>query len=239
MIIINHVLRFLSNRLYIFTLIIVGVISLYYRRKFIYKSISNKYDLLFKSSLIAEYWIKKERLERHEYKNQLAILYSISNEKIIKNKINEIINEDNYLNQSLIYELMNIPYGGLLGLFYDKTIKAREDKIDVSININTKSNGILSKIDNKKIKNLIIVIDYFYEKAIYVTKQGRKKKLIIEMYEVNNKVCCIISSTYRNNIFSIEKNDYFINKLLKSNHWINIKEELIEKYYVTTITIRQ
>ena len=205
-----------------------------------YNKIKSKYNNLFSNARIIEEWLNKNSLMRHEYKNQLAVLYSISNELTVKEEIKEIIDKKLNANNQIVYDLYNIPNGGLKGLIYHKTMNAREENINVVIESNLLSNNILIKLNSKQIKDLFIIISFLYDKAIKEAKKSRKKQIIIEIYEVNNKTSIIISNTYKklNKIKPDKKELNFINKIIKNNHLIEKSEEVIDTYQVRTISIR-
>lgn len=205
-----------------------------------YNKLKNKYNILFSNVQIIEEWLNKNSLMRHEYKNQLAILYSISNELTVKEEIKEIIDKKLNANNQIVYDLYNIPNGGLKGLMYYKTMSARNDNINVSIESNLLSNNSLTKLSSKQIKDLFIIISFLYDKAIKEAKKSRKKTIIIEIYELNNKINIIISNTYKkaNKIIIDKKEKNFINKIIKNNHLIEKREEVIDTYQVRTISVR-
>ena len=97
------------------------------------------------------------------------------------------------------------------------------------------------------------MIGIFYDNAIDAAKESRKKILLIEIYELKDKVNIVISNTFKKSSI-IERNFekgisskgeghgnglYFATKILMNNDWIEQKKEIIDNYYVETITIKK
>ena len=230
-------------------LLVLGII--FTNSRDTYNRLSKEYDILLSNIKNFEEWVENEQYLRHEYKNQLAILYSLSSEKKVKDKIEEIINQNLNIKNKTIYELKDLPKGELKGLLYYKTIIAQNDKINLTIDSSIKSKGILSKLSKQKINSLAKIIGIYYDNAIEAAKESRKKIILLEIYELKDKVNIVISNTYKKN--SIIKNNelkgvsskgkgrgnglYFANKILRNNEWIKEKHEIIDNYYIETISI--
>ena len=71
-------IRFFSDMLIMFSLIIISIV--FVRKSDSYNKLSNEYDILLSNVQTFEDWIEKEQFNRHEYKNQLAVLYALSND---------------------------------------------------------------------------------------------------------------------------------------------------------------
>ena len=95
-----------------------------------YNKLVSEYDSLFNYIQNFEEWIEKEQLNKHEYKNQLAVLRDVSNEQKVKKKIDNILKENMNLEGEIIKQLKTLPKGGIKGIMYYKTIIAQKSKID-------------------------------------------------------------------------------------------------------------
>lgn len=84
--------EYLINFIVLIIYIIITYIFIGNQNK--YKKLETEYDTLFKYIQTFEDWIEKEQLNRHEYKNQLAVLRCLTKDKKVKDKIDEIL-EDN------------------------------------------------------------------------------------------------------------------------------------------------
>ncbi len=231
-----------------FSLILI-VIIVNVRNK--YNELSKEYNNLFSDVKVFEEWIEKEQFIRHEYKNQLAVLFELSSEKNVKNKIQDIINENLTISNRTIVSLKDLPSKELKGIIYYKTIVAEKNKINIDIVININNKSILNKLSNYKITTITKLIGILLDNAIDAAKISRKKVIAIEIYELKDKVNIVISNTFRN--ISIVNNRfekgittkgkghgnglYFVKKILDKNPWIKEKQEIIDNYYIETITI--
>ena len=241
-------LKLISNIIIIISLIAIGII--YTKNKNSYIKLSSEYDSLLSNVQNFEEWIEKEQYVRHEYKNQLAVLYAISNESNVKSKIEEIINQNLNIEAKVVNNLKNLPKGGLKGILYYKTIVAQNKKINTIVDISIKSKGILSKLSEEQINYIAKLIGIYYDNAIEAAYESRKKNILVEIYELKDKLSFIISNTYKKTSIIKENKKglsskgagrgnglYFAKKILSKNKWIDEKHEIIDNYYVETLTI--
>jgi len=218
-----------------------------------YSKLSNEYDNLFSYIQNFEDWIEKEQLNRHEYKNQLAVLRCLSTEPQVKDKIDEILNDSIKLEGKVIQQLKVLPKGGLKGLMYYKSAIAKNKKINLSVDISIERKSILNKLNSQQIKVLCNLIGIYYDNAIDACLETRKKVILIEIYELKDKVNIVISNTFKKNKNFENRNKkgvttkgegrgyglYFAKKLISKNKWLEEKQEIIDKYYIQTLTIKK
>lgn len=242
-------INLIGDMIVVISIVIIGIIFVHNRE--CYDKLANEYDNLSVYIRNFEDWIEKEQFTRHEYKNQLAVIYSLSNEKSVKDKVQEIIKENINIEGELVYPLKVLPKGGLKGLMYYKTIIAQNNKIKLTIDVSINDNGILHKLNKKQMSELTKVIGIFYDNAIEAAKETRKKSVMIEIYELKDKVNIVISNTFKKNnvvndrfgkgVSSKGKGRgnglYFAKKVLSENSWIQEKQEIIDNYYIETLTI--
>ncbi len=242
-------LRFYTDLTVIASLLIIGIIFI--KNKDVYNKLSSEYDILLSSVQNFEDWIEKEQYLRHEYKNQLAILYGISSEKEVKNKIQEIIDQNLDINNDVVKQLSMLPRGDLKGILHYKTIVAQKHKIKLTVDVSIQDNGIINKLDKKKINTLAKLIGIFYDNAIEAAAESKKRIVLLEIYELKGRVNFVISNTFKRNSIINSQHErgisskgkgrgnglYFANKILNKNKWIIEKNEIIDNYYVETITV--
>lgn len=242
-------LRFYTDLTVIASLLIIGIIFI--KNKDVYNKLSSEYDILLSSVQNFEDWIEKEQYLRHEYKNQLAILYGISSEKEVKNKIQEIIDQNLDINNDVVKQLSMLPRGDLKGILHYKTIVAQKHKIKLTVDVSIQDNGIINKLDKKEINTLAKLIGIFYDNAIEAAAESKKRIVLLEIYELKGRVNFVISNTFKRNSIINSQHErgisskgkgrgnglYFANKILNKNKWIIEKNEIIDNYYVETITV--
>ena len=239
----------ISNIVIIIMIIILTL--LYVRNIDNYSKLSKEYDNLFNYIQNFEEWIEKEQFIRHEYKNQLAVIYSLATAKGVKQKIKEILDNSIKIEGELINSLKALPKGGLKGLIYYKTSIAQNNKIDIEINVSIKEKGILHKLSKTKFNELSKIIGIYFDNAIEAAMETKPKRMLVEIYELKDCVNIVISNTFQQQ--SMVKNMgnkgattkgkgrgnglYFARKIINQNEWLKEKHEIIDKYYIQTLTV--
>lgn len=100
---------YIINFSVIFIFIIISYIFI--QSKNDYNQLSGEYDNLFSYIQNFEDWIEREQLNRHEYKNQLAVLRCLTKEKKVKNKIDEILEDNINIEEQAVTNLKSLPKG--------------------------------------------------------------------------------------------------------------------------------
>lgn len=218
-----------------------------------YKKLSNEYDSLFTYIQNFEEWIEKEQLNRHEYKNQLAVIRCLTKEKKVKNKIDEILEDNINIEDQAVTNLKNLPKGGIKGLMYYKAAIAQKQKIHLTTDVSINENGILSRLSKKDIRVLCKLIGIYFDNAIEAASESKKKNLTIEVYELKDRVNFVFSNTFKNHTNMKDRNKkgvsskgtgrgnglYFAGKLIQENSGLEEKQEIIDNYYIQQLTIKK
>ena len=218
-----------------------------------FNKLTDEYDNLFSYVQNFEDWIEKEQLNRHEYKNQLAVLYCLTKEKKVKDKITEILEDNINIDDEVINQLKKLPKGGIKGLMYYKAAIAKKKKIKITADISLETKSLLKKLSEKDLRIVCKLIGIYLDNAIEAAEETRKKKLLIEVYELPNKVCFVFSNTFKMQANFAERNNkgisskgegrgnglYFASKLIKSNYWLESKQEIIDNYYIQQLIIKK
>lgn len=237
---------------FILIAIFLSLLYLFLKEKDNYSSLSNEYDNLFNYVQQFEEWIEKEQLNRHEYKNQLAVLRCLTKEKKVKNKIDEILEDNINIEGQEVTNLKNLPKGGIKGLMYYKAAIAQKQKIHLTTDVSIESNGILTRLKEKDIRILCKLIGIYFDNAIEAAAESRKKILTIEVYELKDRVNFVFSNTFKNHNIIKDRNMkgvsskgegrgnglYFASKLIRENSWLEERQEIIDNYYIEQLTIK-
>ena len=243
-------LEYIINLIIVVILVIITIIFIQSKNN--YKKLAAEYDSLFNYIQTFEDWIEKEQLNRHEYKNQLAVLRCLTNEKKVKDKIDEILEDNINIEGQAVTQLKYLPKGGIKGLMYYKAALAQKQKINLTADVSIDSKGILTKLTEQKIRILCKLIGIYFDNAIEAAAESRKKNLTIEIYELENKVNFIFSNTFKKHRNMKDRNKkgvsskgigrgnglYFATKLIKENPWIQERQEIIDNYYIQEISIK-
>lgn len=239
------------------SVIIVMLLVLYYlyvKECNNYNSLNQEYNTLFKYIQTFEDWIDNEQMYRHELKNNLSIIRSMTKNKKIINKIDDMLRFSIILDENDIECLKDIPKGGLKGLIYYKIALAKNNKINLTIEISPKVTKKLNKIQDKDLKQICIVLGIYIDNAMEAAVKSKKKNVTLEIYENNNQLTFVISNTYKE-LIPINKMNfdgyttkgeghgrglYYVNKLLaKSKNLYSeqtfLGDYFIQKLYVTSI----
>lgn len=235
----------------IIMLIFFALATLFIKSKNSYDRLNSEYESMFSYVQNFEDWIEKEQLNRHEYKNQLAVLRCLTSEKKVKDKIDEILEDSINVEGEVVHQLKTLPKNGIKGLMYYKSAIAQKNKIDLTVNISLEVHSILSKLSEKEAKVLCHLIGIYFDNAIEAAKETRKKKVLIEIYEIKDHVTFVFSNTFkkaknfddRNKKGVSTKGDghgnglYYASKLIDQNPWLSQKQEVIDKYYIQQIIV--
>ena len=217
-----------------------------------YNELSNQYDNLFSYVQTFEDWIEKEQLNRHEYKNQLAVIRCITKDKKVKDKIDEILEDNINIDEQSLTNLKNLPKGGLKGLMYYKAALAQKQKIKLSTDVYLSEKNLLSKLSKNKMRTLCRLVGIYFDNAIEAAIESKKKIVVVEIYELKDRVSIVFSNTFKNHNNLKNKNKkgvsskgpgrgnglYFASKLLKENKWVEESQEIIDNYYMEQLSIK-
>lgn len=249
----NYKINDIFTKNFLISIILFLLILILFTERNDYEKLSNEYDNLFKYIQIFEDWIEKEQLTRHEYKNQLAVLRSMTKEKKTKDKIDSIVEDFINIDNDMVTQLKSMPNGGLKGLLYYKISVAKKNKINISIDVDEASGRFLSKISGDKQKTLTKLLGIYMDNAIEAAIDTKKKNVSIEIYRIKDEVRIVISNTYNNSTIISNRNSkgvstkgkgrgnglYFASKLMSMNNWIEEKQEIIDGYYIQSLIIKK
>lgn len=242
---------------YIINIIIILILMImtytFIQSKNKYKKLESEYDNLFSYVQNFEDWIEREQLNRHEYKNQLAVLRCLTKEKKVKSKIDEILEDSINIEGQEVTNLKNLPKGGIKGLMYYKSAIAQKQKIKLTTDVSLEKEGILTKLSEKEIRILCKLIGIYFDNAIEAASESRKKCVTIEVYELSDKVSFVFSNTFKRHKNMNDRNKkgvsskgegrgnglYFANKILKDNKWLDSKQEIIDNYYIQQLNVKK
>ena len=252
----NNIIRYEIYRTeYLSTLIGVVLFCVlsffYFKNEQQYNQLSIEYENLFCYVQTFEDWIEKEQFNRHEYKNQLAVIRCITKDKKVKNKIDEILEDNINIDEQSLTNLKSLPKGGLKGLMYYKSALAQKQKIKLSTDVYINEKGILSKLSKEQTKVLCKLIGIYFDNAIEAAMESKKKIVVVEIYELKDRVSIVFSNTFKKGQLLKDRNKkgvsskgegrgnglYFASKLLKNNKWLKEHQDNIDGYYIEQITI--
>lgn len=215
-----------------------------------------KYDKLLEFIKKYELEIDKQRILRHETRNQFVIIKSKiidkDKESNIIEYINEIIEDNNQkINNSEYSKLGYLPSNGIKGLFYFKVSEASDKKIDIKINISKQvEKCFLNKLSSNSFNQIGKVLGIFLDNAIEGALSSDDKQLGIEVYCEDDEATFIITNTYINESFisANRRSTKGINRghglllaeqIIKLNSKLSNETTVMESVYIQKLTIKK
>ena len=253
----NYATHNINDQTYISNVIIIAIFTvitiIFIQSKNDYKHLSDEYDVLYGYVQNFEDWIEKEQLNRHEYKNQLAVLRTITKDKNVKSKIDEILEDNVKLEDEVISKLKDLPKGGLKGLMYYKAALAKKNNIKLAVDISLKKNSHLNKLSESNNKALCHLLGIYLDNAIEAATETKEKYLLFEMYELTDEIKIIISNSFIQSENFEKRNEkgvttkgeghgnglYLAKKIISKNKWLNSNQKVVDKYYYQTLIIKK
>lgn len=240
--------KYFINIVITISYIIISVI--FFRNKLKYDLLEEKYDALFEYFSDISENIDELNLTTHEYKNQIAIVGNyIDNKKYKKAKeyINDIassINKD----EGLLVNLSDIPNGGLKGLLYYKIIVAKNQKVEIVLDVGKNVKRNLNKLSEDEIKIITRIIGVYIDNAVSASKN---KIINIEIYNLDDELYFTISNKIDKNVnidnigkkgFTTKekghgKGIYLTNRLIARNKWLKSENRIVNNYYICKLII--
>ena len=221
--------------------------------------ISKEYDELLKYMTTFENEIEKQRILRHETKNEfLTVRAKICDKqetKEIIGYIDEILKEKIKVKQEEYAKFGYLPPNGIKGLCYFKVQEAEEKNIKVALNISKRiKNSTIYDLDTKQQKDFARILGVILDNAIEASEVSHKKQIGIEAYmNTNKEFKMIISNTYNN---SIDKRKIgnekistkgknrghgllLVKHIISKNKILKLKTEIRNHIYVQTIIVKK
>ena len=277
-IIIFSILTFISTLMFFYTMIkeykfgenillylvaiavLLIVLSSLIRQTLENKKLTDKYDKLLEFMTGFEKEIEKNRVLRHETKNnyitiKAKIIDKEKNKKILA-YIDSLINEKSDIKNELYAKFGYLPANGIKGLCYFKTKEAEDKGLNININISKRiEKSFIYNLNNNQIKDLGKILGVFLDNAIEASVNSQDKNFSIEAYlSLDNKKCEFIICNSYDNIINIEKMGkerfstkgknrghglMLVNHLIKKNKIFTLKTELINGLYIQNLTIKE
>lgn len=198
--------------------------------------------------------IEKYSTTIHKYKNNL-----ISIKGYLKNDINkaneyidsllEIYNDKKY---NWFPKIENIPIDVIKYMLYYKLLKAEYNKLKLNIAISKElKQQKYEKLTIQEVGILADIVGEYLDNAIYASSESIKKELIIDLYIEDNKVCFVLSNTFKNevNLKLLTKNGYTtkgkghglglyeVEKMIKQEQKLNTNYEIIDDYFIVKLEL--
>lgn len=221
--------------------------------------LTEQYDKLLEFMKQYEQEAEKQRILRHETKNEfLAIkakLYDKQKNKEVIEYIDEILKDKIELKQEEFAKFVYLPANGIKGLCYFKTQEAKDKGLNTSINISKRvENSNIYKLSVKEQRDLGKILGVFLDNAIEASLNSKAKEFGLEAYLNIKKECeIIISNSYDGELevdkigkekFSTKGKNrghglLLVNHLVSKNDKFAINTKITNGLYIQTLTIKK
>lgn len=237
--------------LFIFIIILCVLFYIFMYNKNKYNSLIDKYNDLLEYAYTYEEKLDKDKLMRHEHKNQLAVIKGMSKNKKVISYIDELLKNSKDTDDKYIKGLSNIPRGGLRGLIYYKLCLINKKNINYSVDISRNVKKSFNSLSNDDKKVLSYVIGVVLDNALEECENDCNSNIAIEIYKIDKNINIVISNTIINkiNLNKIGLKGYttkgknhgnglfLIKKLLNNHDTITMNNKIINNYFVQEIKI--
>ena len=221
--------------------------------------ITKEYDKLLEFMTTYENEIEKQRVLRHETKNEfLTIRAKIcdnqENEEIVS-YIDEILKDKIKVKQEQYAKFGYLPPNGIKGLCYFKVQVAEENNIKVGLNISKKiKDSTIYDLNLKQQRDFGRILGVLLDNAIEASLESKEKQLGIEAYTNSDKEFkMIISNSYNNNVdnnkvgierFSTKGKNrghglLLVKHIIKESNRFELKTNVQENIFSQTIIIKK
>ena len=220
--------------------------------------LTREYDKLLEFMTTYEKEVEKQRVLRHETKNEFLTIrgkiHDKQNSKEIISYIDEILKEKIEVKQEEYAKFGYLPANGIKGLCYLKIQEAQDKGISTSINISKRiENSNIYKLDIKEQRNLGKILGVYLDNAIEASLDSKDKRIGIEAYLIKNECQIIISNSYNKNINlnKVGKEKYstkgknrghgllLVKYITSNNNIFDTTTDITDKLYVQKIAIKK
>lgn len=210
--------------------------------------LTKEYDQMLEFMKTYEIEIEKQRVLRHEVKNEIlsirARICDKTKDQEILEYIDEILNEKIVVKQENYVKFQHLPSNGIKGLCYFKTQEAENKGVKVSLNISPKiKKSNIYNLNTKQKRDFGKILGVFLDNAIEASLESQKKQLGIEAYITKDKEFKLIISNSFNNKVEKEKigNERVSSKGKERGHGLLLVKHIVgmNKIFETEMEIQQ
>lgn len=223
----------------------------YFRDKDRYIGLNEKFDDLYEYVQTMEESLDNEQMNIHEYKNQLSVIRSMTNNKKIKDYIDSLVDEcpdDAKWNT----ELKNLPQGGLKGLLHYKLACAAKKNLNVLITVSPDTASVIKGLSLEDIKQLSRLVGIYMDNAMDAALDTEKKNVALEIYKIKDTVNIVISNSANIDESKVKmigkkgftskgkghgRGTYLAKKMLVHNKKFSASNSVVKDYYIERIII--
>lgn len=216
-----------------------------------YIGLNERFDDLYEYVQTMEESLDNEQMNIHEYKNQLSVIRSMTNNKKIKDYIDSLVDEcpdDAKWNT----ELKNLPKCGLKGLLHYKLACAAKKNLNVLITVSPDTASVIKGLSLEDIKQLSRLVGIYMDNAMDAALDTEKKNVALEIYKIKDTVNIVISNSANIDESKVKmigkkgftskgkghgRGTYLAKKMLLHNKKFSASNSVVKDYYIVRIII--
>ena len=216
-----------------------------------YIGLNEKFDDLYEYVQTMEESLDNEQMNIHEYKNQLSVIRSMTNNKKIKEYIDSLVDEcpdDAKWNT----ELKNLPQGGLKGLLHYKLACASKKNLNVLITVSPDTAPVIKDLSLEEMKQLSRLVGIYMDNAMDAALDTEKKNVALEIYKIKDTVNIVISNSANIDESKVKmigkkgftskgkghgRGTYLAKKMLLHSKKFSASNSVVKDYYIERIII--
>lgn len=223
----------------------------HFRDKDRYIGLNERFDDLYEYVQTMEESLDNEQMNIHEYKNQLSVIRSMTNNKKIKDYIDSLVDEcpdDAKWNT----ELKNLPKCGLKGLLHYKLACAAKKDLNVLITVSPDTASVIKSLSLEDMKQLSRLVGIYMDNAMEAALDTEKKNVALEIYKIKDTVNIVISNSANIDESKVKmigkkgftskgkghgRGTYLAKKMLLHNKKFSASNSVVKDYYIERIII--
>lgn len=223
----------------------------HFRDKDRYIGLNERFDDLYEYVQTMEESLDNEQMNIHEYKNQLSVIRSMTNNKKIKDYIDSLVDEcpdDAKWNT----ELKNLPKCGLKGLLHYKLACAAKKNLNVLITVSPDTAPVIKSLSLEEMKQLSRLVGIYMDNAMEAALDTEKKNVALEIYKIKDTVNIVISNSANIDESKVKmigkkgftskgkghgRGTYLAKKMLLHNKKFSASNSVVKDYYIERIII--
>ena len=216
-----------------------------------YIGLNERFDDLYEYVQTMEESLDNEQMNIHEYKNQLSVIRSMTNNKKIKDYIDSLVDEcpdDAKWNT----ELKNLPKCGLKGLLHYKLACAAKKNLNVLITVSPDTASVIKGLSLEDMKQLSRLVGIYMDNAMEAALDTEKKNVALEIYKIKDTVNIVISNSANIDESKVKmigkkgftskgkghgRGTYLAKKMLLHNKKFSASNSVVKDYYIERIII--
>lgn len=223
----------------------------HFRDKDRYIGLNERFDDLYEYVQTMEESLDNEQMNIHEYKNQLSVIRSMTNNKKIKDYIDSLVDEcpdDAKWNT----ELKNLPKCGLKGLLHYKLACAAKKNLNVLITVSPDTAPVIKSLSLEDMKQLSRLVGIYMDNAMEAALDTEKKNVALEIYKIKDTINIVISNSANIDESKVKmigkkgftskgkghgRGTYLAKKMLLHNKKFSASNSVVKDYYIERIII--